>query len=98
MAPFLAKWGSNGSADGQFNDPRHHHRLLRQCLCRRYLQLPYPEVHPPPAPSSYGGTSGSADGEFSYPPALLHRRLCNVYVTDMGNNRIKSSLYWHLPS
>ena len=87
---FLTKWGSLGSAEGQFINPEgvaldssgnvyvagaNNHRIQKFNSGGTFL--------------AKWGTFGSGDGEFHFPLGVAVDSSENVYVTDAGNNRIQ---------
>jgi DNA-binding beta-propeller fold protein YncE len=87
---FLAKWGSEGSGDGQFNGPigiaadgsgnifvadTNNNRIQKFTDTGTFLMK--------------WGTAGSADGQFNVPIALAVDASGNVYVSDKNNSRIQ---------
>ena len=90
MATFLAKWGSKGSDDGQFNNPRgvavdssgnvyvadsNNYRIEKFDSNGTFL--------------AKWGSNGSGDGQFKYPDGVAVDSSGNVYVADTNNYRIE---------
>jgi len=86
----LAKWGSPGIGDGQFNFPegmavdsggniyvsdRFNHRIQKFSSSGVFL--------------AKWGSQGSSDGQFKFPEGVAVDSAGNVYVSDRFNNRIQ---------
>ncbi|MCF8145708.1 MAG: SMP-30/gluconolactonase/LRE family protein [Deltaproteobacteria bacterium] len=87
---FIGKWGSQGTADGQFSDPSgigidgsgniyvadyHANRIQKFTSEGQFI--------------TKWGSQGSGDGQFNQPAGLIIDTNSNVYVSDAGNNRIQ---------
>jgi DNA-binding beta-propeller fold protein YncE len=87
---FVAKWGTKGSSDGQFNSPRgvatdtqdnvyvadtDNNRIQVFDSSGNFLRT--------------WGDGGTGDGEFDAPRDITADSQDNVYVIDSGNNRIQ---------
>ena len=87
---FLAKWGTNGSGDGQFDNPRRvavdsagnvyvadsgNHRIQKFDSNGTFLAT--------------WGTNGSGDGQFTLPSGVAVDAMGNVYVAGTINSRIQ---------
>jgi sugar lactone lactonase YvrE len=91
---FISKWGSNGTADGQFNTPvgvavdssgnvyvadTGNHRIQKFSSDGSFLTKW----------GTDGGQVGYGDGEFSWPNGIAVDGSGNVYVADQNNNRVQ---------
>jgi DNA-binding beta-propeller fold protein YncE len=87
---YVAKWGSYGSGDGQFNYPAgvavdssgnlyvadtHYNRIQKFNSSGQFV--------------TKWGSTGSMDGQFSSPFGIAVDSSGNLYVADYGNNRIQ---------
>jgi hypothetical protein len=87
---FIRKWGTQGSGDGQFFNPRGvavdgagnvlvlefaGHRVQKFTPTGQFL--------------SRWGSNGTGDGQFVAPTGIAIDRSGNVYVADRGNNRVQ---------
>src|SRR6478672_8246490 len=87
---FITKWGTNGTADGQFNDPwgvaidssgsvyvadYGNNRIQKFDSNGKFI--------------TKWGTPGSDDGKFSGPAGVAVDSSGNVYVADLANDRIQ---------
>jgi DNA-binding beta-propeller fold protein YncE len=87
---FLAKWGSSGTGDGQFQNPMgialdssanvyvadtDNHRIQKFNTSGTFL--------------TKWGSTGSGDGQFIYPYGIAVTSSGTVYVADYGNDRIQ---------
>jgi len=88
---FVTKWGSQGSGDGQFNNP---HGVAVDSSGNVYVI----ETHPNDRIQKFSsdgtfitkwGSYGSGDGQFIYPYGVAVDSSGNVYVADGDNHRIQ---------
>ena len=88
---FIAKWGSNGTGDGQFSN--HAHGVAIDSLDRVYVTDRF--NHNIQKFDSDGrfltkwGSKGSGNGQFDEPHSSAIDSTGNVYVSDMNNRRIQ---------
>lgn len=88
--PFLAAWGTQGSANGQFNHPvgvvadgagnvyvadSGNHRIQKFSSSGAFI--------------AQWGSEGTGNGQFDHPGGLAVDGAGNVYVADRGNHRIQ---------
>ena len=91
---FLAKWGSKGSDDGQFNYP--FGVAVDGSGMNVYVADDNDRIQ---KFSSEGvflakwGSKGSDDGQFNYPCGVAVEGSGNIYVADSGNRRIQKFAY-----
>jgi DNA-binding beta-propeller fold protein YncE len=86
----ITQWGSQGSLDGQFNNPQdvgidsagfvyvvdtHNHRIQKFTDSGQFV--------------SKWGSQGSADGQFNFPDRIAVDSNDIIYVTDDGNGRVQ---------
>jgi len=92
---FLLAFGTTGSADGQFNFPR---GIALDSTGNIYVVDPQNNTVQKFSPFtgfsnvffiSKFGSSGSADGQFSFPQNIAFDSSDNIYVTDRDNNRVQ---------
>ena len=87
---FLAKWGSEGSGNGQFSYPSgvavdgSGNVYVADTINDRIQKFSSEGVF-----LAKWGSSGSGDGQFSGPQGVAVDGSGNVYVADTGNNRIQ---------
>jgi len=87
---FVAKWGSQGSGDGQFNEPgylavdgsgniyvadKKNHRIQKFTSNGTFL--------------TKWGSQGGGNGQFNVPLGVAVDSSGNIYVTETGNHRIQ---------
>ena len=91
--PFLfkAKWGTNGSADGQFKSPYHlsvepvtKNVYVADTQNQRIQKFDENGVF-----ITKWGSFGNLDGQFKNPTGVAADAFGNVYVVDQTNNRIQ---------
>jgi DNA-binding beta-propeller fold protein YncE len=87
---FTSKWGTHGSANGQFSGP--------QDIAADYLGNVYVADHGNSRVQKFDssgnfilkwGSSGTGDGQFTSVTSLAVDSFGNVYVTDSDNNRVQ---------
>ena len=87
---FVTKWGSEGSGDGQFNDP---HGIAVDA--DGYVYVADTDNHRVQKFTSSGGfvtkwgSYGSGDGQFKYPEGVAVSADGCVYVSDSSNHRVQ---------
>ena len=96
---FLAKWGTKGSANGQFKNP---YDLAIDAAGNVYVgDTSNNRVQKFDATGAFvtkWGTKGSANGQFKKPHGIATDATGNVYVADTPNNRVqKFRLDRHVP-
>ncbi|MFQ5940890.1 MAG: 6-bladed beta-propeller, partial [Nitrososphaerales archaeon] len=87
---FIAKWGSKGSGDGEFNFPSgvgidssdnvyvvdiSNHRIQKFTNDGKFI--------------AKWGSKGSGDGEFNFPKGIAIDPSGKIYVTDASNHRVQ---------
>ncbi|MDX6616941.1 MAG: hypothetical protein QOD60_2032, partial [Solirubrobacterales bacterium] len=87
---FSGKWGSTGSAPGQFNNPTAvavgpSGNVYVSDAANNRVQ----EFSPNGAFINAFGTTGTGPGQFKYPWGIAIDRFGNVYVADNTNDRIE---------
>jgi tripartite motif-containing protein 71 len=92
----IGKYGSTGSGNGDFREPfdvdmdSNGNRYVADTFNHRIQKFDSSGVFVTKWGANNGdGTSGSGDGEFVHPAGVAVGKSGNVYVADMGNNRIQ---------
>ena len=87
---FVAKWGSNGSDAGQFNEPRGIAVDTEGTVYVADTMNNRTQTFTPTGDFLMEkGTFGAGDGQFRQPRGIAVDTIGNVYVVDTANSRIQ---------